>query len=207
MDGQPNEDMRKTPKQARSRARRDALVELGARALEHQELDELSVAELTAQLGFSTGSFYSYFRDKEDFFIAVQEWVNAEFGPAFEAAIGQGRLAGLPPDARLRACLGVAIAYFRAWTGAVRSALRYERRIPAAWAPNRARTRQIVAAATEGLDAPDRERLETALQLGFGLLVNAILHDPGPLRLSDAGLEDRLVAALAPYLMNEEEGT
>lgn len=188
------------PKQARSRARRQALIEHGATLLEAADLDELSVAEITGALGYSTGSFYSYFADKEAFFVAVQTWVNEDLEDEFVRVFGGDRLNRAPLEARLRAALDFTIAYFRARTGVIRSALRYERRIPAGWAPNRARTRQIIAAVTAGLEAPDKARLETALQLAFGMLVNALLHDPGPLRLADDDLALRISHVLGPYL-------
>ena len=173
MDGHldPVEETR--PKQARSRARRAALIERGADLLEGQELDELSVAEMTASLGYSTGSFYSYFKDKEAFFVAVQQWVNEELEDAFDAAFGAHRMAALPLPERLRECVDFALHYFRRRTGVIRSALRYERRIPEGWAPNRQRTRMIVEAATRGLPSDDANRLQIALQLAFGLIVNA----------------------------------
>ena len=200
MDGPTQRPVQGRPKQARSRARRIALIEHGARVLNTQDLDDISIADLTGTLGFSTGSFYSYFRDKEDFFVAVQDWVNDAQDEAFAATIGDGRMHGLPLDDRLRVCVRFASSYFRTWTGVIRAALRYERRIPDGWAPNRARTRDIIAEATGGLDDAARARLDTALQLAFGLLVNALLHDPGPLRLDDPGLEDAILAALTPYL-------
>ena len=58
----------------------------------------------------------------------------------------------------------------------------------------------IVAGATAGLAPAERERLEIAIQLAFGMLVNALLHDPGPLRLHDPSFEPKIVAALRPYL-------
>ena len=192
------------PKQARSRARRQALIEHGATLLETADLDELSVAEITGALGYSTGSFYSYFADKEAFFVAVQRWVNEDLEEDFDRTFGRERLRDATLERRLAAALGFTIAYFRRRTGVIRSALRYERRIPAGWAPNRARTLQIAAAATAGLDAARKERLETALQLAFGMLVNALLHDPGPLRLADDELGPRIAEALAPYLRDNE---
>lgn len=193
------------PKQERSRARRQALIEYGAELLNRRDLDEVSIAEITGALGYSTGSFYSYFADKEAFFVAVQKWVNDDLNKAFKAAFANGRLADAPLPARLEACLTFTLAYFRRRTGVIRAALRYERRIPAGWAPNRARTRQIVQAATEGLSPPERERLETAIQLAFGLMVNALLHDPGPLRLADETLGPRVMAALGPYLTQTDD--
>lgn len=198
----PEIQIKTRPKQARSRARREALIEHGIELLNQRDLDEISIAEITGALGYATGSFYSYFADKEAFFVAVQHRVNEELNPAFDRVFGHGRLADASLEDRLRASLSFTLDYFRSRTGVIRSALRYERRIPQGWAPNRARTEAIVAAATENLRPVDRERLQTALQLAFGLLVNALLHDPGPLHLSDHDLEARVTAALGPGLQN-----
>ena len=92
------------PKQARSRARRQALIEHGATLLETADLDELSVAEITGALGYSTGSFYSYFADKEAFFVAVQRWVNEDLEAAFARVFGDARSARTRA-AKERACL------------------------------------------------------------------------------------------------------
>lgn len=196
-----------SPKQARSRARRAALIDYGVDLLERCEPDEFSIAEITEALGYSTGSFYSYFADKEAYFVAIQEAVNAELEEEFTRVFAANRLADAALGDRLRSCVAFALAYFRRRTGVIRAALRYERRIPEGWAPNRARTRRIVAAATAGLPDDERARLQFVLQLAFGLLVNALLHDPGPLRLQDEALEEQIVAALSPYLENQNQKT
>lgn len=188
------------PKQARSRARRDALIEYGIGLLEDRELDEFSIAEITGDLGFSTGSFYSYFKDKEAFFVAIQEWVNDELEETFVEVFNVARLSRQTLAGRLETTVDFALRYFRRRTGVIRSALRYERRIPEGWAPNRLRTRRLVEVATHGLPKAKQERLEIALQLAFGLMVNALLHDPGPLRLGDPSLSRKIRAALDPYL-------
>lgn len=188
------------PKQARSRARRLALLEHGVEVLAEKELDELSIAEITAALGYSTGSFYSYFVDKTAFFIAVQQWVSDAQGKVVRDRIEARDISDLSLIERLTLCVAITIDYFRLRTGVIRSALRYERRIPQGWAPNRAMTQRIVSAATVGLNAVKKDKLEVALQLAFGMLVNALLHDPGPLKLEDADLGDKIVVALSPYL-------
>lgn len=191
---------RQVPKQARSRARRLALLEHGVEVLAEKELDELSIAEITAALGYSTGSFYSYFADKTAFFIAVQQWVSDAQGKVVRDRIEARDISDLSLIERLKLCVAITIDYFRLRTGVIRSALRYERRIPQGWAPNRAMTQRIVSAATVGLNAVKKDKLEVALQLAFGMLVNALLHDPGPLKLEDADLGDKIVVALSPYL-------
>lgn len=188
------------PKQARSRARRAALIEFGVQILGGKELDELSIAEITGGLGYSTGSFYSYFKDKTAFFIAVQNWVSAQQANVVRERIQTPDMMQKSLAERLMLCVDVTLAYFRRHTGVIRSALRYERRIPQGWAPNREMTKEIVSAATVGLGQDQKGRLEIALQLAFGMLVNALLHDPGPLKLDDADLGEKISAALSPYL-------
>jgi hypothetical protein len=51
-----------------------------------------------------------------------------------------------------------------------------------------------------GLTSSEPQRLETALQLAFGLMVNTLLHDPGPLRLEDQKLAPKITTSLTPYL-------
>ena len=193
------------PKQARSRARREALIEYGLELLNERDLDELSITDITGGLGFATGSFYSYFRNKEHYFVAVQRRVNESLEDSYRLAFSDAKLTGKSPAERLKICVDFTVSYFRSCTGLVRSALRYERRIPEGWEANRARTQQIIAAATAGLNEREKERLQTALQLAFGLLVNTLLHDPGPLRLSDRKLTQHVVAALIPYLEQSEK--
>jgi len=193
------------PKQARSRARRAALIECGVEFLNERELDEFSVAEITHSLGYSTGSFYSYFQDKTAFFIAVQEWVNEDLIETLVKTIETQEMAQKNLTERLSACVDFALSYFRKHTGVICSALRYERRIPQGWAPNRATTQRLISAAVTGLGDADRQRLETALQLAFGMLVNALLHDPGPLRLNGKDMGPKIIMALKPYLSTEQE--
>ena len=188
------------PKQKRSRARCAALVEYGASLLNERDLDEVSVSEITDGLGFSTGSFYSYFKDKTAFFVAVQEWVNQQQSAEIARVFETEDVAGKSLIERLTSCIKFATNYFRTHTGIIRSALRYQRRIPAAWAPNRATTKRIIVAVCSGLSPEDKKRLEIAIQLAFGMLVNALLHDPGPLRLDDTDLESEIIRALSPYL-------
>jgi len=186
------------PKQARSIARRLSLVEHGAELFNTCDLDELSIAEITGGVGFSTGSFYSYFADKAELFIAVQQLVATRQNARIAGHFADAQTLNL--SARLRLAVEFSITYFRAETGLIRSALRYERRIPQGWAPNRNTTARVVEATVAGLGAADTERLQVAIQLSFGLLVNALLHDPGPLHLDDPALADKILIAMTPYL-------
>lgn len=191
------------PKQARSIARRLCLVEYGAELFNTRDLDELSIAEITGGVGFSTGSFYSYFTDKAELFIAVQQLVATRQDARIPGHFADAHKCDLAD--RLRLAVDFSITYFRAETGLIRSALRYERRIPQGWTPNRNTTALVVEAAVAGLDAADTERLQVAIQLSFGLLVNALLHDPGPLHLDDPALADKILVAMTPYLNDTKQ--
>ena len=188
------------PKQARSKARRLMLLEHGVTLFNTRDLDDVSIQEITGGVGFSTGSFYSYFTDKTEYFVAVQASVASEQNRRAEEVFAIDVLAGLTLAQRLGLCVDFAITYFRTHTGLVRSALSYERRIPEGWQPNRNTTATIIDRATAGLPTGQAEKLQVAIQLAFGLLVNALLHDPGPLRLQDKDLSARLVTSLTPYL-------
>ena len=188
------------PKQARSKARRQALLEYGVRLFNERGLDDVSIQDIMQALGFSTGSFYSYFADKTEYFVAVQANVATAQDALAVQIFAKDQIAPLDLAARLHLCVDFAIAYFRTHTGLVRAALSYERRIPAGWQPNRRTTAAITAQATADLAPVDAQKLKIAIQLAFGLLVNAVLHDPGPMRLQDADLGDRILEALTPYL-------
>ncbi len=193
------------PKQARSKARRQALLEHGVTLFNERGLDDVSIQEITQAVGFSTGSFYSYFTDKTDYFIAVLRSVAAELSVRAERVFATDRIEGLELGERLGLCINFAISYFRAHTGLVHAALSYERRVPAGWQPNRATTAMLIDKACAGLAPEDEHKLQIAIQLAYGLLVNAVLHDPGPLRLHDPDLEDRVLEALTPYFHDQKE--
>lgn len=192
------------PKQARSKARRQVLLEHGVELFNGRGLDDVSIQDITQAVGFSTGSFYSYFADKVEYFIAVQSSVAAEQDAFAAQVFAKDQIATLGLPDRLRLCVEFAIAYFRKHTGLVHAALSYERRIPAGWLPNRKTTTAIITQATADLTTADAHKLEVSIQLAFGLLVNAVLHDPGPLHLQDPDLADRVMEALTPYLAHEK---
>lgn len=196
----PQLSLETQPKQARSKARRQALLEHGVRLFNGCGLDDVSIQDITQAVGFSTGSFYSYFADKAEYFIAVQGKVAADQDLRAAEIFAKDQIAHLGMPERLRLCVDFAIAYFRTHTGLVHAALSYERRIPAGWQPNRKTTATIIAQATADLSGAQAQKLEIAVQLAFGLLVNAVLHDPGPMRLQDADLAEKVMEALTPYL-------
>ena len=191
---------RTRPKQSRSRARREAMIALGQDLLNARDLDDISVVDLTQTLGVSTGSFYTYFEDKTSFFVAVQRAVAQDLDAKIASAFETPEFRKMSPDQRLDRCVTFILTYFRAHTGVLRGALRHEHRIPEAWEPHRMSAQRTVDAMVNDLAPEPAKRLRVATQMAFGAMVNAVLHDPGPLHLHDPEFGPDIIAALQPYL-------
>lgn len=192
------------PKQKRSRARREAMIARGVELLKDRDLEDVSIVEITGSLGYSTGSFYSAFTDKEAFFIAVQHVANQSMLAWIAAEIETEEMRGAPLAERLATCVNGVLRYFREYRGVIRSALRYEQKMPDAWAPNRESAQRISDALIADLETGDADRMRIAIQLAFGTMVNAVLHNPGPLRLDDEAFGPSVIKALAPFLSSED---
>jgi AcrR family transcriptional regulator len=62
---------RRSPKQARSRATWDAIVEAAAQILERQGPDGLTTNDVAERAGVSIGTLYQYFPDKQAILVAA----------------------------------------------------------------------------------------------------------------------------------------
>ena len=185
-------------KQARSRARRDALVRAGKKLCEIKDFDDLSVAEIAAEAGCSVGSFYSRFTDKDGFFRAI-------VGDAAERdRIRTPQPASDPTqpiDDILAEVVAATLAGYRKRRGLIRATIRRSMTEPALWEPTRQRgqdvaDRLVARLADSFPDDPQLERrIRFACQMLFGTLNNAVLIAPGPLQLDDEAMEGELLRA------------
>lgn len=64
-------DVPRVPQQARSRQKRDALLEAAARLFKEHGYDATTADDIAAAAGVSVGTFYSYFRNKRQLFLAI----------------------------------------------------------------------------------------------------------------------------------------
>jgi AcrR family transcriptional regulator len=55
-------------KQGRSKHTYDAMVSAGFKLLEERDFQDISIADLTQEAGYSVGAFYARFRSKDEFF-------------------------------------------------------------------------------------------------------------------------------------------
>src|SRR5690349_3750886 len=66
------------PVSARGARTRDALVKAGREVFERDGFLDARITDITATAGVAAGSFYTYFKSKEDVFAAVMDDVNEE---------------------------------------------------------------------------------------------------------------------------------
>ena len=93
---------RTTPKMAeRKEARRGTLLAAAVRLFGRHGYHATTVPMIVREAGSSTGSFYCYFRNKEDVFAAALESLGGRLGAAVEQAIA----AAGPPLERMRAAI------------------------------------------------------------------------------------------------------
>lgn len=187
-------------KQQRSQRKHDALLRAGRRLLDAQDLAALSVAQLTRDAGMSVGSFYSRFDDKNAWFgellRVTGEAVLADTRALLESARWQRAAESQKATLIVRHIVGI----HREHRGIFRSALSDATRSARFWAPMHGYGVRIAEAVYQGLRGQMQQvpRSARRLRVGFGLqavygtLVNAVLHDPGPVALDDPRMEREL---------------
>lgn len=192
--------------QARAHETRQALLDAGRRLLAERDLAAVSIAELASAIGMSVGSFYGRFADKEAFFAELQAEVIGEWRSGFPAALAA--LQPLSPQAMVQGACALAIGLLRRDAGFLRAALKHESTHPGTWSPVKQVgvdiVNQLVPLLAPRLTALPRSQREqqvwVAMQVVFSTGVNAVLHDPGPLHLSNEQLEVELARMMCAYL-------
>jgi AcrR family transcriptional regulator len=186
-------------RQKRSRETTAALLRAGEDMLRRYSLDELSIEALCAAVDVTVGAFYSRFESKEVYFNALLELA------ARDSEANLGRLEdGSLKDADLGAVCHVLVREIATWMrnheGVVRAALQHSDTRPTRWTRFKELGRRTVTHATPLLlramgqeqKAAKIRAIGFGFQVVFGTLVNAVLNDPGPLRIGDAEMAERL---------------
>ena len=187
-------------KQQRSLQTQQALLAAGRDLLKSHDLPTLSVAQVAAAAGVAVGSFYARFEDKNAWFAELsREAASAALAdldqllvsPALHDATAAGKVSLL---------MHWLVQVHRDHQGIFRAAVSDPARTQLYWAPLMrlfARVDGLVYA----LLAPDlraepaalgQTRVSFAFQMVFSTLVNAVVHDSGPVRLHDPALAPEL---------------
>jgi AcrR family transcriptional regulator len=166
--------------------------------LEHNELEEISIAALTRAAGYSVGAFYARFRSKDEFFDALV----AEHIASRTAA--RNRLFATVADGELVSALieDLVTSYWkrrRFW----RAALIRGTRQPERWEPLRKHGRElgdlivsrIAARAGRPLTPGEDLNVRFACQVTLGTINNAIINRPGPVFMGQAAFIENLARA------------
>jgi AcrR family transcriptional regulator len=165
-----------------------------------QDLGTLSVAQLTRDAGMSVGSFYARFEDKDAWFAELLRVAGEAVLRDTQALLGSARWARAEGERKAALIVRHLVAVHRTHRGIFRAAHFDSARSTLYWPQLHAYGRRIgdevcqaLADHMRGLSpARRRERVGIALQVVFGTLVNAVLHDPGPIALNDARMEREL---------------
>ena len=207
---QPPRHLVHAPRQQRGVERQDALIRAGLRLTETRNWDEVKVGDIAAEIGCSAGTFYTRFRSKADYFdVLVGLVVDAMQARSDDFFDAPQRSEESPLDFVDR-WVWLALNSFITHRGLYATAVIELRRQPPAVAAaspllrlrDRSRARFVDAMARwpRWRGAAARTRLDFAHQLLQGILINAALTDPGPLRLDDRKLRAELVSVLSAYL-------
>jgi AcrR family transcriptional regulator len=200
---QPSPDLAngvRAAKQSRSLLKHQALLEAGRRLLDMQDLGTLSVAQLTRDAGMAVGSFYSRFADKETWFAELLRVTGEQVLADTAAMLAGARWQRASTERKVALIVHHIVDIHRTHRGIFRAAHFDSARSQLYWPQLHAFGRRIADAVHLALSShmarvPVRQRrfrVGVALQLVYGTLVNAVLHDPGPLKLVDRQIEAEL---------------
>ena len=198
MDGTPAGV--RAAKQSRSQLKHLALLEAGRRLLDTQDLGTLSVAQLTRDAGMAVGAFYSRFEDKDAWFAELRRVTGEAVLADTQHLLGGARWARAAVPRKVALIVRHVVDIHRTHRGIFRAAHFDSARSTLYWPQLHAYGRRVADEVYRALaahmpqvaPAQRRERVSIALQLVFGMLVNAVLHDPGPIGLNDPRMEKEL---------------
>lgn len=193
--------------QARSQATFNALVHAGRRVMDTKDFEAVSIQEIARTAGSSIGAFYGRFANKEVFFAAIQEMTVSNIEAGMRALLAAPLVAQGGDSEFLFTIARFWIGFYRTHRGLYVASFKHSRTRPGAWTPFKRLGRDLVSLVTkqlvprlQRLGKPRSEReIRIAFQFVNGLLVNAVVNDPGPLSLDDAEMERSVARFLCAY--------
>ena len=184
--------------QKRSRKKRDDLLSAGIALLRDTDFEQLSIKHITDAAGCSVGSFYERFDDKDSFLLALQRTVFHRQVDEARKKLSVDKWSGVPTDEVIAAAVRILVGNFRSDAeGLLRASMVRSIAKPEVWEPSRRASEDLVALlkhllAGRLLGDDTEMRIEIAVQVLNGILLNMILRDPGPLRLQDERTDEAL---------------
>ena len=204
-------------KQQRSLQTQQALLTAGRELLKTHDLQALTVAQVAAAAGVAVGSFYSRFDDKNAWFAELARQAALAAVVDLQQLLASSTMRRAAPARKVALLMQWLVQVHRDHQGIFRASVSDPVRTHLYWVPLSrlcAQVDDLVYAMlapdlppVTGCAAPQtprksgntsgrqssRKHMAFALQMVFGTLVHAVLHDAGPVRLQDP----TLAAALA----------
>lgn len=198
------------PRQQRGRDRQQALIEAGLRLTATRNWADVSVGDIAAAIGCSVGTFYTRFHDKDSYFAVLLSLVCALLQQRADAFFAAPERADEEAPAFLQAWVALSCQSFALHRGLYAAAVLDLRRhtaeqvasMPLVQLRDRSRQQLLTTMARWPAwhSAAAQARLRFAHQMLQGVLINAALTDPGPLKLDDPAFARELAAAVCAYL-------
>lgn len=193
--------------QPRSEATFRALIQAGKKALDAKFFDEMTIEEIARAAGASVGAFYGRFANKEAFFSAIQEITVADIEAHLKAQLARRQVEAATDREFLVAVAKITVGIFRRNRGLYIASFKHSSTRTGAWSPVRRlgyEASGLIAASLAprlqraGKPASER-KIRIGLQFMNGLLVNAVLNDPGPLSLDDREMPAYIARMLCSF--------
>jgi AcrR family transcriptional regulator len=186
-------------KQKRSQKTYDALIETAFKLLEEREFDDISIAELAQEAGYSVGAFYARFKSKDELFDALM-MRHIEY----RRAKRERHFATESDEVLIREMVEDMVSYFWARRRFWRAALFRSIRDPDFWEPLRKLSRELGDAFVERISTRAKRRLTEqeqtnvrfAVQITLGTINNTIINRPGPIFMEQQLFVENLARAL-----------
>jgi AcrR family transcriptional regulator len=191
--------------QERSLRNAYAMLCAGRELLRHGGLEELSIEGVCQLAGTTTGAFYGRFSSKEAFFVTLQRLATIGSDRRFLLFAERHAAGSSSLEEAVAEVVQLSVDFFRADVGVLRASLQHTREGMWQVLKKAGDRYRLVLADTIAPMLPlprkqARVRAMFAYQAILGVLIHAILIDPGPMHLDDESLPPELVRLAKSYL-------
>ncbi len=199
------EHLSSAPQQQRSRDKQKGLLAAGLYLTENRDWDTVTIAEIAAQSGFSVGSFYTRFRNKQSYLDALIILVAEQMQQLMDVFANELRSKQRSAQQIVTAFVEISIDHYARLSGIIRmSILHRQKDTTNPFVGMRMYSCQqfvdFLMPHMQLRGKAAKTRLSFAHQMMNSTLVNAVLTDPGPLHVSDPAFKRETVFALCAYL-------
>ncbi len=196
--------------QVRSLERQKAMLSAGLKLTEQADWEKVSVAEIAAVNGFSVGSFYTRFQNKQAYLDVLISIVALQMRKKMDIFIAQQQAKNESAIQKLDSFIEQAIHTFLSLKGIIRMSVVNRRKdtngevltypFTEARAYSCEQFVQLMSSCLSDHDENTQVRLSFAHQMINSTLMNAILTDPGPIHLNDKVFKQEMVTAVSVYI-------